>query len=434
MGINVIRPISEGISKTADNLYDLSNDGIEARGDFGASATISTSGAGTRMVWYPKKSALRAGTVSGAEWDNANIGDYSAAFGKDNLAKDTADSILGGEGNSTGGGSGWNTIAGGYQNIVNDGYGSIFIGGGESNTVTEKLSVICGGVGNLVDGSYSTIGGGYYNTASIGYSVVGGGYQNVASGYRATIGGGRANTASNDGALVTGGLFNTASGVASSVLGGDSNSASGISSIVLGGASNTAGGDYSVVNGKNANLTATADRTVYFGYSNSDNIPVSGANLFIIHGDSGFEKKVGIQTLTPTATLDINGTFVVASTATFNGDVAGITSDTSSIATAGAFATPYQPDTSNAAFVTVSIRCQISLAAGTAYIEVKSDSSATPTTVIATAGIESGLLNEDNTFICSFFVKKGNYFQIDKTESNGTVTIKQWRVDAVTIG
>lgn len=53
------------------------------------------SGAGTRMMWIPSKAAFRTGSVSGTEWDNANIGygsiaggsqvkasaDYSTAFG-----------------------------------------------------------------------------------------------------------------------------------------------------------------------------------------------------------------------------------------------------------------------------------------------------------------------------------------------------------------
>ena len=369
MGINIIRPISVAVPKTADNLYDLSNDGIEARGDFGTSETLSTSGAGTRMVWYPRKGAIRAGTVEVDQWDDVNIGTYSAAFGFNNKASNMLSFIGGGEG----------SIASG---------GNSFVGGGGQNLSSNDNTVVVGGYGN---------------TASGDASFVGGGYNNVASNLTSFVGGGSGNTSS------------------------------GIYSVVPGGRDNIAEGDYSIAAGYNAQLSATADRTFAYIY-NTVTTSITQPDAFIVYGSVGYEKKVGIQTLTPNATLDLNGTFTVASTATFNGDVVGIASDTSSIATSGTFATPYQPDTSNASFVTVSVRCTTTAASGSAYIEVKSDSSATPTTIIATAGIESGLLNEDNTFICSFFVKKGHYFQIDKTETNGTVSIKQWKVDALTIG
>jgi hypothetical protein len=44
---------------------------------------VPAEGAGTRMMWYPRKGALRAGLVSGTQWDAANIGDGSVAMGQD---------------------------------------------------------------------------------------------------------------------------------------------------------------------------------------------------------------------------------------------------------------------------------------------------------------------------------------------------------------
>jgi hypothetical protein len=44
---------------------------------------IPVEGAGTRMVWYPRKAAFRAGGISGTQWDAANIGAYSVAIGQD---------------------------------------------------------------------------------------------------------------------------------------------------------------------------------------------------------------------------------------------------------------------------------------------------------------------------------------------------------------
>lgn len=39
-------------------------------------------GAGTRMMWNPRRAAFRAGSINGTQWDDANIGNFSAAFGE----------------------------------------------------------------------------------------------------------------------------------------------------------------------------------------------------------------------------------------------------------------------------------------------------------------------------------------------------------------
>jgi hypothetical protein len=49
----------------------------------GSGTGIPAEGAGTRMMWYPRKAAFRAGGISGTQWDAANIGDYSVAIGQD---------------------------------------------------------------------------------------------------------------------------------------------------------------------------------------------------------------------------------------------------------------------------------------------------------------------------------------------------------------
>jgi hypothetical protein len=45
--------------------------------------------AGTRMIWIPEVAAFRAGNVSHVQWDGANLGLYSTAFGKDVMATGT---------------------------------------------------------------------------------------------------------------------------------------------------------------------------------------------------------------------------------------------------------------------------------------------------------------------------------------------------------
>jgi hypothetical protein len=51
-----------------------------------AGATVPLTGAGSRLEFLPGYSALRAGTTTGAQWDAANIGTYSTAFGHNTTA------------------------------------------------------------------------------------------------------------------------------------------------------------------------------------------------------------------------------------------------------------------------------------------------------------------------------------------------------------
>jgi hypothetical protein len=52
----------------------------------GTSGTTPVSGIGTRLMWIPDKASFRAGEVSGTQWDTANIGQWSTAFGNNNIA------------------------------------------------------------------------------------------------------------------------------------------------------------------------------------------------------------------------------------------------------------------------------------------------------------------------------------------------------------
>jgi len=58
------------------------NDIMGASGTYGSGNYIPYSGAGTRMFWYPRRGAFRAGTCTGTEWDDASIGEYTATFGQ----------------------------------------------------------------------------------------------------------------------------------------------------------------------------------------------------------------------------------------------------------------------------------------------------------------------------------------------------------------
>jgi len=69
--------------------------GIVAKGTTAGGRTLATAGAGTRMMWYPRKAAFRAGTVSSTQWDDANIGSYSTAMGYNTQASGSYSVALG---------------------------------------------------------------------------------------------------------------------------------------------------------------------------------------------------------------------------------------------------------------------------------------------------------------------------------------------------
>ncbi|MCD4697998.1 MAG: tail fiber domain-containing protein [Bacteroidales bacterium] len=74
----------------------LDNDGgIIAIGEYNTGTTLTTAGQGTRLIWYPRKAAFRAGYVQNDEWDDVNIGNYSTAMGLGNTASGNASTAMG---------------------------------------------------------------------------------------------------------------------------------------------------------------------------------------------------------------------------------------------------------------------------------------------------------------------------------------------------
>jgi hypothetical protein len=70
-------------------------DGLVSTGTVGT-GVVAPSGAGTRLVWNPRKAAFRAGNVSGTQWDDASIGLGSIAFGNSIASGDNSFAGLGG--------------------------------------------------------------------------------------------------------------------------------------------------------------------------------------------------------------------------------------------------------------------------------------------------------------------------------------------------
>lgn len=96
--------------------------GFAVTGTIG-SGSIPMEGAGSRLMWYPAKAALRAGYVGSLfpdRWDDANIGRYSVAMGAHTRAAGHASVALG-----------WNLIADGQYSQA---FGAVSVAKGEAST------------------------------------------------------------------------------------------------------------------------------------------------------------------------------------------------------------------------------------------------------------------------------------------------------------
>ncbi|HRG18512.1 MAG TPA: tail fiber domain-containing protein [Flavobacterium lutivivi] len=126
-------------------------DGLVSTGTIGSGAT-APAGAGTRMVWNPRKAAFRAGNTSGIQWDDANVGQGSAAFGLSTTAKGNGSFAFGGSNIA----NGEVATAFGFQNTAQS-FAETVLGIGATNYIplqsnnftapTDRLLV----VGNAID-------------------------------------------------------------------------------------------------------------------------------------------------------------------------------------------------------------------------------------------------------------------------------------------
>ena len=259
-----------GVGNTLDAAYDQGGDGagrtitadngavaiggtggLLVTGTFGSGA-IPAEDSGTRMMFYPKKAAFRAGFVAGDLWNDANVGDYS-------------------------------TVTGGYN-----------------NKATAMRATVGGGISNTASASQASVVGGASNTASGQSAHIGGGESNTASGSTATIGGGVLNTASNSLATVGGGSNNTTTEFAATVGGGHTNSASGGYATVPGGKDNTASGMYSFAAGRQAK--ANHNGAFVWADDTASDFASTAEDQFLIRAAGG----VGIGTASPGAQLTVN--------------------------------------------------------------------------------------------------------------------------------
>lgn len=89
--------------------------------------------------------------------------------------------------------------------------------------------------------------------------------------------------------------------------------------------------------------------------------------------------------------------------------------------------TTYTNSSTSRLFVHATVRCAITVAGGNAYVQAKSDTSTPPTTVASgVVGIESGLVDEDNSLQVVFLVNPGAKYRLDSSTTDGTATLGNW--------
>jgi len=182
------------------------------------------SGAGNRMMWYPQKAAFRVGGVDGTQWNKDNIGFYSVAMGRNNIASGDRSTAL----------------------------GSFSTASGDRSTAL---------------GSFSTASG--TNSTAMGISTTASGTNSTAMG-NSTTASGNSSTAMGSSTNASGststamGASTTASGFSSTAMGNNTD-ASGGSSTAMGN-STDASGDNSTAMG--TNTTSRAFGSLSIGRNN----------------------------------------------------------------------------------------------------------------------------------------------------------------------
>ncbi len=262
--------IGLGIANPEFNLHLNQDGGILAKGIFGSGKTLTTNGIGTRLIWYPKKAAFRAGYVDienrSTYWDDANIGNYSLGIGKGVKASGDGSVALG-VGNVS---SGTGAVT---MGINNQAIGDKSVALGDAN--------VSGDAAQLDRGWQFTVGLG--NTASDNFAVAIGQNNQATNTYAFALGGN--SIASGSRAIAWG--QNTEATADRAIAIGDHTKATGLWSTAWG-QGIEASGEFSY----GISLAWTAPGT---------NV-VSQANTMAIMGGS-----VGINMVNPSYPLDVNG-------------------------------------------------------------------------------------------------------------------------------
>jgi hypothetical protein len=172
IGIGTTEPIAD---------FQIENgNGVVFTGTHGE-GVIPAEGMGNRMMWYPKKSAFRAGYVTGNRWDDAFIGNYSFAAGYNTRATQDYAVAFGFSSSASNEGS----FAAGNLAVASGLYSFAV---GHNPTASGDFSVAIGRGANATHEGALALG--YHPTASGDYGVALGNYvtasgeNSVAIGYR----------------------------------------------------------------------------------------------------------------------------------------------------------------------------------------------------------------------------------------------------------
>ena len=273
-----------GIGTTAPiSMLHVLNGNITVAGTIASGPTIEAAGAGSRMLFNPRKAAFRAGYVNSTQWDDANVGNYSVAMGQNAQAKSDY-SIAIGDGNIAE--TAVFAVAIGRQNH-STGYASLAMGHFSEATGDYSASIglrdTVSGFGASSLGSYNKVTGayafaaGFFNVASATYSIALGNTDTAAATNSFVAGTLNKVTASESSAI---GYNNKVSGSSSAAL-GSTNTVTANVSMALG-FQNTAGGYGTFVAGR-SNTTA-GNHSTAFGFANS----ALASQAFVIgSGNSG---------------------------------------------------------------------------------------------------------------------------------------------------
>ena len=305
---------------------DIGLDGFLVTGECDRLA-IPSRGAGTRMAFYPRKSAFMVGTITQANstyWDNSNVGVYSNALGYDVQA--SGDYSLATGSNSMAGGS--NAIAMGSGSSA-QGNNSFAVG--ESNTAGGARSIAIGR-NNQATGN-NCIAMGDANTAAAQNSVSIGHNANTPSGadYAVALGESTRATGSFSFAACRGskaggassaalGYYTSTSGMGSFAAGATS-SALGKCAITLGHGLTSRSYSEVVVGCFNNSTVAAGSSTGWsvgdrvFVVGNGDSIKGTRSDAFVVMKNGNVGKSTSSQA------LDVVGSIVATGTITSSSDL-----------------------------------------------------------------------------------------------------------------
>jgi hypothetical protein len=280
-------------------------DGWAATGTFGSGA-IPVTGPGVRLMWYPRKAALRGGGVPTTQWDDANIGNYSVALGSGTTASAEAATALGRNTRAsgqraiaTGAGSvasGFSSTAMGYTTTAS---GSISTALGNATTASSNFATAMGDHAAATSDAATAMGEG---TTASGDASTAMGIRTTASGDFSTAMGDR--TAATDVGSTAMGILTTASGSGSTAM-GENTTASGAASTTMG---TDASANFRTGSFVYGDRSAFATRTV---------VQATADNSFVVRATGGFRFRTAPDLSTGCDLL--GGTLSCSGTSAFNG-------------------------------------------------------------------------------------------------------------------